>query len=130
VTPVLLDTHYLLWIAIHPNRVPTPLAAAMAEGRRPFWYSQVSLWEIQIKYDLGKLTLPGTPRDSLVPGLRSCGLLELPLENEAIWFLPKLPRIHGDPFDRLLIAQAAVLGYEIATDDERVKKYPVRTFSV
>ena len=128
-SPVLLDKHFLLWAVGSSKRIPPALRRALVAGERPFLYSPVSLWEIQIKYDLGKLTLPRAPREFLLPALRESGLREWPLENEAIFFLSKRPPLHREPFDRLLIAQTAVRGWEIASDDPMVQRYPVRLYA-
>ena len=82
--------------------------------------------EIQIKYDLGKLELPETPQNFLPQLIEDSGLNFHPLENKAIFMLGKLPQLHRDPFDRLLIASALVNGWEIATVDTIFDQYPVQ----
>ena len=83
--------------------------------------------EIQIKYDLGKLKLPDTPQKFLPDLIQDSGLNFHTLENKAIFMLGKLPKLHRDPFDRLLIASALVKGWEIATVDRIIDQYPVQT---
>ena len=91
------------------------------------WHlSQISVLEIQIKYDLGKLELPDTPQKFLPNLIRDSGLNFHTLENKAILMLGKLPQLHRDPFDRLLIASALVKGWEIATVDTIFDQYPVQ----
>jgi PIN domain nuclease of toxin-antitoxin system len=91
------------------------------------WHlSQVSLLEIEIKYDLGKLELPETPQNFLPQLIEDSGLNFHSLENKAIFMLGKLPKLHRDPFDRLLIASALVNGWEIATVDPMFDQYPVQ----
>ena len=82
--------------------------------------------EIQIKYDLGKLELPDPPQNFLSGLIQDSGLNFHPLENKAIYMLGKLPHLHRDPFDRLLIASALVKGWEIATVDPVFDQYPVQ----
>jgi PIN domain nuclease of toxin-antitoxin system len=82
------------------------------------WYlSQVSVLEIQIKHSLGKLSLPEAPGEWLPGLIDKSGLEFRKLSNEAIFMLGKLPDLHREPFDRLLIFTALTEGWEIATID-------------
>ena len=92
-----------------------------------FIYHQVSTWEIQIKYDLGKLPLPRPPSEVLSEWIKTSGMRSKSIEDRAIFLLGNLPPIHRDPFDRLLIAHAVANGWTILTADEIVKRYPVLT---
>jgi PIN domain nuclease of toxin-antitoxin system len=125
---VLLDTQIFLWMHFETAKLPGNVKAAMAVEDICWYLGQVSIWEIQIKYDLGKLPLPGSP-GSLIPRLiRDSGLAFASLENDAIFMLGKLPPVHRDPFDRLLVATALVNGWEIATADATLEEYPVKIF--
>jgi PIN domain nuclease of toxin-antitoxin system len=89
------------------------------------FFSQVSLLEIQIKVPLGKLQLDFPV--ARIPNLADqSGLTLLPLSNAAIFTLPKLPAVHRDPFDRLLICEAIQEGVPLVTPDEIIRRYPVR----
>ena len=67
------------------------------------YLSAVSVWEITVKHSLGKLPLPTSP-ERFIPTQRDRhGITSLPLEEEAILYLSKLPRLHRDPFDRVLV---------------------------
>lgn len=89
--------------------------------------SSVSTWEISIKYALGRLPLPEPP-DQFIPSQRKLhGIERLPLEEEATFYLLKLPEYHRDPFDRMLVCQAIVHGLTILTPDELINQYPART---
>jgi PIN domain nuclease of toxin-antitoxin system len=88
-------------------------------------YSQVSLLEIQIKVTLGKLQLD-FPVATTPDLAEQSGLTRLPLSNAAIFTLPKLPAVHRDPFDRLLICEAIQEGVPLVTSDEIIRRYPVR----
>jgi len=80
-----------------------------------------------LKYALGKLPLPRTP-DVLVPELRRKGHIEgLPLDEAAALQLFRLPPLHRDPFDRMLVCQAIAGGMVILTPDPDIRRYPVRT---
>ena len=92
------------------------------------WLSAVSLWEILVKHELGRLPLPAPP-STYVPRQRERHAIDtLPLEEGAIVHLSKLPEHHRDPSDRLLICQC--IGHEmlLVTADSRILEYPVKTF--
>ena len=123
---LLLDTHIFLWSQFAPSNLSPKLAALFAAEYVCWHLSQISVLEIQIKYDLGKLKLPDPPQKFLPGLIQDSGLNFHPLENKAIYMLGKLPQLHRDPFDRLLIASALVKGWEIATVDPVFDQYPVQ----
>lgn len=89
--------------------------------------SAVSAWEIAVKHALGTMPLP-EPADRYVPAFRKRELIEpLPLSEEMALQVVRLPAIHSDPFDRLLICQAIAEGMAILTPDQLIRQYPVRT---
>jgi PIN domain nuclease of toxin-antitoxin system len=124
---LLLDTHIFLWSQFAPSKLSPKLSALFSSEDACWHLSQVSVLEIQVKYDLGKLELPETPQNFLPELIQDSGLNFHHLENKAIFMLGKLPRLHRDPFDRLLIASALVNGWEIATVDHIFDQYPVQT---
>jgi PIN domain nuclease of toxin-antitoxin system len=124
---LLLDTHIFLWSQFAPSKLSPKLAALFTSEEVCWHLSQISVLEIQIKYDLGKLELPDTPQNFLPELIQDSGLNFHHLDNKAIFMLGKLPNLHRDPFDRLLIASALVKGWEIATVDTIFDKYPVQT---
>ena len=123
---LLLDTHIFLWSQFAPSNLSPKLAALFAAEDVCWHLSQISVLEIQIKYDLRKLELPDPPQKFLPNLIQDSGLNFHPLENKAIYMLGKLPHLHRDPFDRLLIASALVKGWEIATVDSVFDQYPVQ----
>lgn len=89
--------------------------------------SPVSAWEICIKHNFGGLIL-AEPPGQFVPKYRSMhGVSELPLDEPSVLQLPRLPDIHKDPFDRMLVCQAIEHGLTILTPDPLITQYPVRT---
>lgn len=124
---LLLDTHVFLWSQFAPSKLTPKLATLFASEDACWHLNQISVLEIQIKYDLGKLELPDTPQKILPDLIQDSGLNFHTLENNAIYMLGKLPQLHRDPFDRLLIASALVNGWEIATVDRIFDQYPVQT---
>ena len=87
--------------------------------------SVVSFWEISIKFNLGKLSLPQPPAQ-FIPRQRERHLLApLPLNESAVAQLGGLPALHRDPFDRMLICQALAHGLTLASSDPLIRQYPV-----
>ncbi|MDB4474661.1 type II toxin-antitoxin system VapC family toxin [Opitutaceae bacterium] len=124
---ILLDTQIALWMWTDDSRLTSSHRKLLGETGHEFFYHQVSTWEIQIKFDLGKLPLPRPPSEVLPKWIAESGLRSKPIEDRAIFLLGNLPAIHRDPFDRLLIAHAVANGWSILTADETVKQYPVLT---
>jgi PIN domain nuclease of toxin-antitoxin system len=121
----LLDTSVLLWWLGDPSRIPTALLAELKEDESVIWFSQISLLEIQIKVGIGKLHVD-FPVEQIPELADRSGLAALSLSNAAIFTLPKLPDIHRDPFDRLLICEAIQQGVPLITPDDNLRRYPAR----
>lgn len=126
---ILFDTHLLLWSQFQTEKLSPNIRSLLQDSKVRWQVSQISLWEIQVKYDLGKLPLPKPPSECFPEMIKASGLAYTTLQNEAIFMLGKLPKIHRDPFDHLLITTAIVNGWEIATVDTAIEQYPVRTVS-
>lgn len=121
-TALLLDTHVLLWWLSDDERLPERLRAAVADGGNEVFVSAASAWEMSIKAALGKLTVP----DGLREELEQQGFSELPVTVDDGLAAGALPRHHDDPFDRMLIAQAARRGLRLLSVDRRFGEYDVR----
>ena len=122
----LLDTHALFWAMTEQEKLPENLVELITDKDVIVLFSQVSILELQIKKSLGKLVLKATMHD-FVEKAKKTGFRYLDLSNEAIFFLEKLPWIHRDPFDRLLICETIVSKAEFVTCDCQINKYPVKT---
>ena len=119
----LLDTHILLWIAEDPDRVPQETRDILEDRANGLVFSVVSIWEIAIKRGLGKLEAP----DDLPDHIGAQGFGWLPVGAEHAWRVRDLPSHHGDPFDRLLVAQALSERMAIVSADARFGAYGVET---
>jgi PIN domain nuclease of toxin-antitoxin system len=106
--------------------VPQRVRRLLTDPANEFYLSVVSSWEIALKYSSGRLPLPVPPVEYVPSRRRTCGIRSLPLEEETTLELPRLPNIHSDPFDRMLICQAIVHDLPILTPDPRIAQYPVR----
>jgi len=121
----LLDTSVLLWWLGEPERIPHGLIEDLRAEESVVFFSQVSLLEIQIKVALGKLQLDFLC-DQIPELAEQSGLTALALSNAAIFMLSKLPPVHRDPFDRLLICEAIQQGIPLVTPDAIIHRYPVK----
>jgi PIN domain nuclease of toxin-antitoxin system len=107
---VLVDTHCWLWALARPEALNTEAAALLSDGRTEIVFSAASVWEIAIKSSLGKLRVTDTNGDSLFDIIDRQPVTRLPILHSHARHVASLPQHHGDPFDRLLIAQAQIGG--------------------
>jgi PIN domain nuclease of toxin-antitoxin system len=120
---LLLDTHVLLWAAGTPEKLSPAVRALLASGEQRLMFSAASLWEIAIKRGLGRVDFRVDPH-VLRRGLDEHGYEELPVTSRHALVVDRLPPIHRDPFDRMLIAQATAEGVTLLTADAVVASYP------
>jgi PIN domain nuclease of toxin-antitoxin system len=124
---LLLDTCAVLWLASGDANLSARVRALLASRDTEAWVSAASAWEIAIKYRRGKLSLP-TAVDRFLPVVRDrYQLASLAIDEESALHVAKLPPLHADPFDRMLVSQSIVHGLTIATPDPLVTQYPART---
>jgi PIN domain nuclease of toxin-antitoxin system len=124
---LLLDTCVLLWLGRGDPSLPETVRKALSRPDAELVVSVASAWEIAIKHARGRLPLP-VPLDRFLPMLRERhGLSSLPIDEESALHVAKLPLLHVDPFDRMLVSQAIVHGLTIVTPDPLVTPYPART---
>jgi PIN domain nuclease of toxin-antitoxin system len=124
---ILLDTCTFLWIITDDSRLSNKAKALFVASENEVLLSVASTWEIAVKYKLGRLPLPESP-DRYIPQKREQHEIDsLMLTEQATLYLPKLPDLHRDPFDRILICQAIVEGLCLLTPDELILQYPVHS---
>lgn len=118
---LLVDTNALLWLLDDDARLGTD-ARQLVTGADDVAVSVASLWEIAIKVSLHKLAaIP-----DLGTTIEHYGLVRLDITDDHLAVLQDLPHLHGDPFDRLIVAQAMVERRTIVTSDETLSAYDVR----
>ena len=123
---LLLDSCTLIWLASEPARLSQPAVAAINDSEAVLHISHASLWEISLKHDAGKLTLPAAPRHWWAGQVAKWGLVELSLTAEALLRGSELPAHHKDPFDRVILAQALMHDLAVVSPDEAFPPYGVR----
>ncbi|ESS71341.1 PilT-like protein [Methyloglobulus morosus KoM1] len=122
---LLLDTHVFLWLRLTPDKISPKILDAYYDINNEVFLSMASIWEIQIKFQLGKLEL-SLPLNQLIQEQRiNNGLLILPIETDHIYALNELPRHHNDPFDRMILAQAKLENLHLVSADTVFSHYDV-----
>ena len=120
---LLLDTHILLWAVGTPERLSARAFAMIDDPDAEPMVSAASLWEVAIKAGLGREDFQVDPA-ILRRGLLEHGHTELPISGAHATAVARLPHIHKDPFDRILVAQAQLEGITLLTADAIVARYP------
>jgi PIN domain nuclease of toxin-antitoxin system len=122
---LLLDTHAFIWWDENPDKLGAASRQACSDPDNDLVLSTASVWEIQLKRMVGKLTLSKPLRQLIEEQASQNGMEISPVQVEHILRLDSLPFHHRDPFDRILIAQAQVAGWTIVTHDGAFKQYGV-----
>lgn len=121
---LLLDTHVLLWVLGAPHRLPAALIADLRDPANEVLFSAVNIWEIAIKAGQGRPTF-ANDAELIAQEARDAGFVALPVTAQHAAAVQKLPPLHGDPFDRLLIAQALCEPAHLVTTDKQMAHYTV-----
>jgi PIN domain nuclease of toxin-antitoxin system len=119
---VILDTQLLMWWLYRPERVPAQTADVIADRANLVLFSAVSIWEIAMKRALGRPDFIVEPTDAISDAVET-GFIELPVTAVAAARVSKLPLVHRDPFDRLLVAQAIHEPARLLTSDRLLAQY-------
>ena len=123
---LLLDTHTFLWFFVGDDSLSQTARTLIEDESNEKFFSIASLWEIAIKVSIGKLTL-SAPFDDIFPDqFANNGIDVLSITPAHISAVTTLPFHHRDPFDRLLIAQAATEQMELVSTDSAFDDYPVK----
>jgi len=121
---LLLDTHALIWW--DEGVLPQAILEICLDEANTLVVSAATVWELQIKETLGKLRLRTSVRTMVDEQLEVNGLEFLPISLRHVWELGNLPHHHGDPFDRMLVAQARYEGLTLVSADKVMREYPVK----
>ncbi len=124
---LLLDTHAFLWMILGDSRMPESLRDVRRSEEHSVWRSAISIWEIVLKQSQGRLVLPGPGAGYAAEFRRLHHVSALPLEEATAQHLTRLPMVHRDPFDRMLICQAIEHDMTLVTIDAQIRNYPIKT---
>jgi PIN domain nuclease of toxin-antitoxin system len=122
---LLLDTHTFIWWDSDPSQLSSRASTFLQDPTNSVWLGVVSVWEMVIKSQLGKLTFR-LPLAEILAQQQANGLQILPISLDHSLAVESLPAIHRDPFDRMLAAQSIVEDMELVTANEIFNHYPVR----
>lgn len=122
---ILLDTHAFIWWNEDDRKISSEISLLLKDPANQIWLSLASVWEMQIKVQLGKLKLNRPLAELIEQEVRINRLRLLSISLEDIYHLNRLPMHHRDPFDRIIIAQAMAGGFQLVSDDSNVKRYEV-----
>ncbi len=122
---LLLDTHVFLWLRSEPQKVSSKVLNLYQERYNIVYLSVVSVWEMQIKHQIGKLALNMPLKEIIEEQCESNNLQILPLILKHIFGLQNLPLHHKDPFDRLLLVQSQIENLYLISSDRIFDIYQV-----
>ena len=120
---LLLDTHTMIWVFAEPRLLSAQAKNAIADEENDVFVSVVSPWEIAIKRSKKRLHAP----DDLDQAVTAHQFRLLPVQLRHTKAIGSMPHHHGDPFDRMLVAQAMIDGLTLVTSDRTLRRYPVAT---
>ncbi len=122
---LLLDTHVLIYVTLQQSKLSDKAKEIIQDNTNELYFSIASLWEMQIKMQLGKLNLQ-LPLQQIIEDQRHVNDLQLlPISHRHIYNLSQLPFHHKDPFDRMIISQAMTEGFSLLSKDAQITKYQV-----
>ncbi|HEX5284748.1 MAG TPA: type II toxin-antitoxin system VapC family toxin [Bryocella sp.] len=124
---ILVDSHSYIWAKLNDRRLSKRAASIIRSDDHELFFSYASLWEISIKIRLGRLRTVTSSVAFLHDSLIEDNVTLLPVRYEDILATEHLDHHHGDPFDRMLVAQAINRGLTMLTNDTEIKNYPVKT---
>ncbi len=123
---LLLDTCTFLWLSAQPDALSPAARSALEDPANELVVHQVSVLEIVVKHAAGRLQLVTTPAEFIRQSLDRHDLRYVTLDDETVFNLGKLPALHRDPFDRLLVSYALLNGLPLVTPDAAIHRYPAR----
>lgn len=122
---VLLDTHTFIWLDSTPAKLSAAVTTICKDTSNSLYVSLASVWEMQIKLAMGKLTLTRSLPDTIEWQQQNNLIQILPVTLQHIFALGALPAHHRDPFDRILVVQAQVEGLTVLSKDSEFAQYAV-----
>jgi PIN domain nuclease of toxin-antitoxin system len=124
---LLLDTCVVLWLMMESRKISPTLREILANPANRRYISSASVWEAVVKWQNSKLALPKPPVEFFAEVKAKGKIRPLHFAESAALQLAKLPKMHNDPFDRMLICQAIEEGLTIVTPDPLIEQYPIKT---
>lgn len=123
---LLLDTHVAIWATNTPERIPAHLHELLGDGDGMVMVSAAAVWEIAIKHGRGRRDAPPMSAPQAIAEFDAAGFGILDVTAAHAAFVERLPALHGDPFDRLMLAQSIVEDMQFVTYDRHLLRYQAR----
>ena len=121
---LLLDTCTFIWLVSDPGQLSQAATDAIDDAANELSLSDATLWEICLKWQLGKIGLPAPPRTWVEQQGDRWGVQRVAIQRSHLYRVSELPLHHKDPFDRLLVAQSIEQGLTLVTPDPEIQRYP------
>ena len=122
---VLLDTCAFIWLTTDATELSEKAKSVFQDTDNLVYLSSISIWEMLVKHQLGKLPLPDKPDNFIQQQCERHFIEYLPLDEKAVFKLSRLPNHHRDPFDKMLVCQAIAHDLTVLTPDKLISQYPV-----
>jgi PIN domain nuclease of toxin-antitoxin system len=119
----LLDTHAFLWFVLDDKRISTEAKSIIADSKNTIYFSAASAWEMAIKTKLARLKIIGDIEPFIIEQLSTNSFVPLSITISHALYTERLPQIHKDPFDRIIIAQSKLEDLPLISKDKKVRKY-------
>jgi PIN domain nuclease of toxin-antitoxin system len=120
-----LDTNVLLFSWLDSDSLSRAVRQIIESTENELYYSQASVWEISLKYSIGKLPLPASPKEYIPSCVQRMGLERVELSDAMLYQSTELPMHHKDPFDRAIIATAQNMALPLLSKDRVLSAYDV-----
>jgi len=124
---LLLDTQVFLWMVNGDERLPEAIRETVCGEDASVWLSAASVWELAIKQQLGRIDLPASAADFATAERARYRVASLQVDEASAGHLAKLPALHKDPFDRMLVCQAIEHELTLVSADRMLRRYPIKT---
>ena len=123
----IIDTHVVIWINNNPEKLSKKVTEIINNEDNTLYISFATFWEMAIKLNLKKLIISHSLEEFIKHNLKQRNIKILPVYLKDILLIEKLPQLHKDPFDRMLIVQSVNTKYPIITSDKYITQYKVKT---
>jgi PIN domain nuclease of toxin-antitoxin system len=121
----LLDTHAFLWFVLDDKRISTQSKSIIEDSKNKIYFSAASAWEIAIKTKLARLKIKGDFDSFIIEQLSTNSFVPLSITISHSLYTKRLPQVHKDPFDRIMIAQSKLEDLPLISKDKEIRKYNV-----
>ena len=121
----LLDTHAFLWFVLDDKRISEQAKSTIADSKNEIYFSAASVWEMAIKTKLARLKIKDDFESFIISQLSTNNFVPLSITISHSLYTERLPQIHKDPFDRIIVAQSKVEGLPLISRDKQIRKYAI-----